>query len=75
MKNTNTTPSQCYHNLHLVNGNIVATIRVSLRLDIVRNWKERKDPFVRSELKGNIAALRVMRNTATLFQEKHIFAK
>jgi len=63
------------NNLQPVDSNIIAHLRVVLRMDIVREWKHRRDPFVRGELKKSIASLRVMRNTFDLYQEKHIFAK
>lgn len=48
------------NNAQLTNE-IITTIRVSLRLQIVSAWKNRTDSFYRQQLKENIQALRVMR--------------
>lgn len=62
-------------NLHPVDSNIIATIRVSLRMDIAREWKHRRDPFVRGELKNTIHALRTIRKSFALYREDYPFAK
>lgn len=40
---------------------VIASIRVSLRLQIVSAWNKRSDSFYRQQLKENIHALRAVR--------------
>jgi hypothetical protein len=68
-------PFNLMNNLHPVDSNIIATIRVSLRMDIAREWKHRRDPFVRGELKNTILALRTIRKSFALYREKYPLAK
>lgn len=62
-------------NITPITNGILATIRVTLRMSIVREWKHRKDPFFRKEIKETIKALRLIRGTQALYQEKFFWAK
>lgn len=52
-----------------LDSNIIATIRVSLHMDIAREWKYRRDPFVRGELKNTIHALRTIRKSSAIYRK------
>jgi len=58
-----------------IDTDILDTIRVTLRLSIMEGWKYRRLAFSRQQLKNNLKALRVMRNTQILHQEKFLWAK
>ena len=63
------------NNITEIDYDITHAIRVALTLRVMDTWKSRKSGFLRTELKNNIRALRVMRNARSLYQEKYIFAK
>jgi hypothetical protein len=62
-------------NITPIAHDILATIRATLRVGIVRDWKHRNDPFFRNEVKQAVKALRVIRGTQVLYQEKFFWAK
>ena len=62
-------------NITPIEYDILSTIRVSLRMSIVRDWSSRQDPFFRKEIRQAVKALRVMRNTQSLHQEKFPWSK
>ena len=63
------------NNMTEIDYDTTHAIRVALTLRVMDTWKIRKTAFFRNELKKNIRALRVMRNSRAIFQEKYIFAK
>jgi len=63
------------NNLTKIDNEIFDAIRVSLVLNVKDGWKYRRSPFSRHELKTNIKALRVMRQTQSLYQEKFFWTK
>lgn len=63
------------NNLTEIDHDITRTIRVSLMLRVMDTWKIRKSDFFRTELKQNIRALRVLRDTQSLYQEKYFWTK
>lgn len=58
-----------------ISDSVLTTMRVSLRLSIFHEWQDRKDPYFRKSLRENIHALRTLRASASLYQEKHFFTK
>lgn len=58
-----------------IENGILSTIRISLRMSIVREWPNRNDPFFRKEIRETVNALRVMRKTQSLHQEKFPWSK
>jgi len=58
-----------------ISDSVLTTMRVSLRLSIFHEWKDRKDPYFRNSLRENIHALRTLRASASLYREKNFFTK
>jgi len=63
------------NNISKIENEVVDAIRVSLRLNVMEGWKLRHLPFSRTQLKNNLKALRVIRNTQYLYQEKFFWTK
>lgn len=63
------------NNMTEIDHDITRAIRVALMLRVMDTWKIRKSDFFRAELKQNIRALRVLRNSHALYQEKYFWAK
>jgi hypothetical protein len=56
-----------------IDNETLQTIRVSLLLWIMNHWQHRK--VFRSEIRKNVKALRTMRNSLAVYQEKAFWAK
>jgi hypothetical protein len=56
-----------------IDNETLQTIRVSLLLWIMNHWKYRN--VFRSEIRKNVKALRTMRNSLAVYQEKAFWAK
>jgi len=63
------------NNMTEIDHDITRAIRVALMLRVMDTWKSRRSNFLRAEIKQNIRALRVMRDSRAIFQEKYLFTK